>query len=225
MAIVHCIGRTCVVSLLCVSVVPLATLIMHCVTSTLKGNRVWLLLERIHDTHNLGAMLRTAMFFGVERVLLHDCARANAAVARASAGAAEWLCLHILEDPVATARVAKTAGWDVVGTDALPMDRSSKSTDHTDGCPCVSLEHAVLTKPSIICFGNEGDGLRKQTLAACDYTVGIPRRGPSVAGGGGADRRRPLYELDSLNVSVSCGVVLAALTSSLRHSNTTAHTP
>jgi len=218
-----------------------------------QGHRIWLLLERIHDTHNLGAMMRTALFFGVERVLLHDCARPTPAVARASAGAAEWLDVHLLDDPAVTAAVAQAAGWDVVGTDALPSDRSGGSggghhrahhannsnyesnsnsssgevannhdsldddNDNDDVGGSVPLERAVLTRPTIVCFGKEGDGLRKQTLAACNFTVGIPRRGPSVAGGGRGGRRRPLYELDSLNVSVSCGVVLAALTSTPPH--------
>eukprot|EP00035_Acanthoeca_spectabilis_P038550 m.54167 g.54167 ORF g.54167 m.54167 type:complete len:337 (-) comp9184_c0_seq1:174-1184(-) len=171
--------------------------------------RLWMLLERITDVHNLGAMLRCALFFGVERVLLADCASPTAAVARASAGAVEWLPLHQVDKVVDTITTAQRCGWDVVGTDMLEsrtVDTVTKASPAQEsrgrGVP---LHQFSVSRPTILCFGSEGSGLRRQTLNACTMAIGIPRR--SIL----SEQSGVLYDLDSLNVSVSCGVILSAL--------------
>lgn len=175
-----------------------------------RSPRLWLLLERVHDVHNIGAMLRTALFFGVERVLLCECAAPSAAVARASAGAMEWITLHEVTDAVETIELARESGWDVVGTDMVGDPTNADNHSKARGIPVDQYE---VSAPTLLCFGNEGAGLRPQTLEACTATVGIPRRFSSEAAGLAQHTRPPLFELDSLNVSVSCGVVLAKLTS------------
>ena len=61
----------------------------------------------------------------------------------------------------------------------------------------VSIEDEVLQAEDklAIVLGTEGDGLAKQTIADCDYTVKIPMA----------------YEVDSLNVAAASAVAFWAL--------------
>ncbi|CAK9040492.1 unnamed protein product [Durusdinium trenchii] len=149
-------------------------------------------LQGITDPMNLGSLLRSAAFFGVEGVICeHGCAKYSAVAAKASAGAGEMVQLLRVSKLQSLLPRAKEQGWCVVGA-ALPdpeIDVDFSTLD--EWLPqCDQLEGVLLL------LGPEGPGLRRRLKQLCDRLVGISRVGDSGDG------------LDSLNAGVAAGVLL-----------------
>ena len=149
----------------------------------MPGDGVWLLLEHVQDPHNLGAIIRTAGFFGVRGIILtKDRSAALTAVAcDTAAGGAEAVPVCTVTNLSRTIDTAREAGLWVLGT-------SEHAEDDLSGVTADRRWLAVV--------GNEEHGLRRLTKDKCDALVRID--------GAGA--------VGSLNVSVAAGIVLHALT-------------
>lgn len=141
-----------------------------------------LALDRVQNPHNIGAILRSAAFFGIDVVLIEapegPRVLTPAAVRVAEGGAEHVLCARCTELAPALARL-RSKGVRVIGT-----DRSAER----------ALFDAALEGPATLVLGNERDGLRPAVRAQCDELV-------SIAG---------THRIDSLNVSVAAGILLAA---------------
>ena len=142
-----------------------------------------LVLDGVGNPHNLGAIARSAAFFGVKRLVLSDHpaqALPSDASYRVAEGGLEHLALYRATNVAAALR--RLAGsYRVLGT---ALER---------GTPLAALAPATL--PAALVLGNEETGLPHATLAACDEIV-------TIAGAG---------QIQSLNVSVSAGILLYAL--------------
>ena len=150
---------------------------------------VWLALDEVVDPQNLGAMLRTAHFLGVDGVVV--CAKNSAplspAVSKASSGALE--SVDVRAAGVMHRFLSRCAedGWDVLGAAG-----EARARDVSD--------IGRVTKPTVLVMGNEGAGLRTNVRRACADFVRVP---------GGDDAAEST--VDSLNVSVATGILLHAL--------------
>ena len=148
-----------------------------------------LALDEVWDPQNFGALLRSCHFLGVDGVVV--CAKNSAplspVVSKASAGALEIM------DVLSTANMMRFLdksienGWQVIGTS---LDEGS-----------IDLKDTPLEKPTIVVLGNEGHGVRTNILKRCTQLVNIP---------GGFDSS----VVDSLNVSVTGGIILHHIISS-----------
>jgi 23S rRNA (guanosine2251-2'-O)-methyltransferase len=121
------------------------------------------LLEDVQDPRNLGAVLRVCEGAGVGKVLIRDrgSAPVSPAVAKTSAGAAEWLAIERIPNTGAALEHFKKGGFWVYGTD-----------------PAGELPWQIdLTGPIVLCLGGEERGLRARTRRLCDRTIGLPMRG------------------------------------------------
>ena len=138
-----------------------------------------LLLDSIQDPHNLGACLRSAAAAGVDAVLIPNSRAADV-----------------------TPVVEKVACG---ATEILPLFRVSNLRREVErmqrqgiwgvggaGGAAQSLYATDLTVPLAVIVGNEGEGIRHGLREQCDFLVQIP-----MADG-----------MESLNVSVACGVML-----------------
>jgi TrmH RNA methyltransferase len=145
-----------------------------------------LALDRVRNPYNVGAMMRTAAFFGLDAVLLGAPAPhpglAPTAV-RVAEGGAEHLRLARTTDLADTLARLRARGVCVVGADA----RASASSNTF-----------AFRRPTILVMGNERAGLGDRVRAQCDSLVALI--------GGGA--------LESLNVSVATGIFLARMVGS-----------
>lgn len=152
---------------------------------------LWLSLDEVTDPQNLGALLRSSLFLGVDGVLVSakNSCPLTPAVSKASAGAMEVMTVHAARNLPRTLEAAKEAGWQVAG--AALKDS-------------VEPEALAPTEPTILVLGSEGHGLRTNVLRACSALVRIPR-GESAAAAGDA------MDVDSLNVSVAGGILLYSL--------------
>jgi 23S rRNA (guanosine2251-2'-O)-methyltransferase len=138
-----------------------------------------LVLDRIQDPQNLGAILRTAAAAGVDAVVLPKAGAApvTAAVHRASAGQSLRVPIVEGENLAAAITMLKDHGYWVVGCDA----------DGSDDATQFAFPH----KRAIV-LGNEAEGMRRLVRESCDYIVSIPMA-PGV---------------ESLNVSTAAAIVL-----------------
>ena len=142
------------------------------------------ILDRVTDPHNVGAILRSADQFGASLVVMpeHNSANdisSNDVIARSSAGASAWVPYAIVNNLVRATEKLKEAGFWVYGADA-------------GGDTCGKIEFA---KKSVIVMGSEGTGIASLLEQQCDSIVSIPTCG----------------KIDSLNVSVAAGVLLYEL--------------
>jgi 23S rRNA (guanosine2251-2'-O)-methyltransferase len=123
-------------------------------------------VDGLTDPHNLGALLRTAQCAGATGAILprHRSAHVTATVAKAAAGAIEYLAMAVVPGvPSALARLADAGVW-TVGLDAK--------------APQTLWSLAVATEPIAIVLGAEGAGLSRLAKARCQLLVSIPQAGP-----------------------------------------------
>jgi 23S rRNA (guanosine2251-2'-O)-methyltransferase len=138
-----------------------------------------LILDSIQDTHNVGAILRTAECSGVNGVIVtkHNSAPINATVVKTSAGATEHIKIAQVNNLVNAIKLLKENGFWIVGSS---LDNAKLYTE------------IDYTMPIALIVGNEEKGIRKLTAEKCDFLVKIPMAG----------------KLQSLNVSVATGILL-----------------
>jgi len=147
------------------------------VTDLQRG--VILLMEGVENPHNVGAILRTACFFGVNGVILQSktVTSLSGAACRIAEGAAEHLPIAFTKDYEATFNALKNRGWSFVAT-----------TPHE----ARSMYSVKWANKVVLMFGAEGTGLSPAALESADVRVVVPRIGP----------------LESLNVSAAVASVL-----------------
>jgi 23S rRNA (guanosine2251-2'-O)-methyltransferase len=124
-------------------------------------------LDGVEDPQNFGAVIRTAEGAGALAVLVgsRNSAPVTAAVARASAGAADRLPVARVESLPTTLALLKRDGFAVIGLDG----RANGAYEATD-----------LRGRVAVVAGSEGRGLSRSVAQACDSLVRIPLHG-SVA--------------------------------------------
>lgn len=159
-----------------------------------------LLLDGILDPGNLGAIMRTAYFLGIDAVAIsnRNSAPFTPVTLKASAGASESLPLMSISQPGNFIDECQDNGWKFYAAVApgstlsasAPVRKPYFSTS-TLGCP--ARDH-----PCVLILGGEGEGLRWNIQKKADYVIGIEGQ---RAGQGG---------VDSLNVSVAAGLLCEA---------------
>jgi 23S rRNA (guanosine2251-2'-O)-methyltransferase len=137
-----------------------------------------LVVDRIQDPRNLGAILRTAAALGTGGVILpkDGSVPVTASVEAAAAGAAARVPVSRITNLVRGLDRLKSAGYWIVGLDAR------------EGVPVFRFDPSPLTA---VVVGGEA-GMRPLLARSCDHVVHVPMPGP----------------VESLNVSVATAVVL-----------------
>ncbi len=122
------------------------------------------ILDKIADPRNLGAIIRTANCAGVHGIIIpkHDSATLTATCAKASAGAVEYTPVARVNNLAKTIDDLKKKNIWVTGADA--------SGDK-------ELYEADLKGAVAIVIGSEGEGISRLVLEKCDFVVKIPMRG------------------------------------------------
>lgn len=137
-----------------------------------------IILDRITDPHNLGAIIRTACCCGAHGIIIpkRNAAGVTAAVVKASAGATEHIPVAQVANLASTIDRMKDMGLWIAGADA--DGRLMYQTD--------------LDGPLGLVIGSEGKGIGRLIREKCDFLVRAPIEGA----------------ISSLNASVAAGVVM-----------------
>jgi len=122
-----------------------------------------IMLDEIEDPHNLGAILRTADAVGAHGVIIpkRRAVPLTEGVAKASAGAVEYVPVARVGNLAQTIDALKKEGCWIVGTSL-------------QGQP---LYEQNLKGPLVVVIGSEGKGLSRLTEENCDFLVSIPMNG------------------------------------------------
>ncbi len=143
-----------------------------------KEQPFFILLDKITDPHNLGAIIRTAVCCGAHGVIVprHRAVGLTSTVVKASSGAVEYMKVARVTNMSQTVQALKRQGvWvyaaDMEGTDIRKMD---------------------FTGPLALVIGSEGEGVSDNVKKQCDGVVAIPMTGA----------------IDSLNASVAAGIIM-----------------
>jgi 23S rRNA (guanosine2251-2'-O)-methyltransferase len=137
-----------------------------------------LILDGIEDTHNLGAIIRTAETVGIHGIIIpkRRAASVNSTVSKVACGALEHMKIARVNNINDTIQKLKNNGVWICGT-AIDAENYYFNQD--------------LTGPLAIVIGNEGKGISDLVKKNCDYLTKIPMVG----------------KVTSLNASVSTGII------------------
>ena len=145
---------------------------------TINNGGKFLALDNVQDPNNLGAILRSAEAFGVSGVIMSDdcCDVFNPKVVRGSMGAVFRLPVLITDSLGAWF----SAHPQINTYAAVVDDNAQRVTDISFKTPCA------------VVVGNEGNGIRPETLGACKSKITIPMNGKA----------------ESLNASVAAAILI-----------------
>ena len=127
----------------------------------LKEQTSVLILDRIEDPKNLGAIVRTAWLMGVDGIFISQrrSVPLSPSVMKAASGGAEHIPISV-ENPKNILQVLKTKGFWIYG-----LESSSKN----------SLWQQKYEGKVAFVFGGEHSGLRPGLTKACDKLLSIPQ--------------------------------------------------
>ncbi len=142
-----------------------------------------IILENVHDTHNIGAVMRSCDAVGIFELFVlytepHLTEDRLTLGKRTSAGTRKWVDIHYFRD--------RQACFDAVRKNYPSIRCAMLSPEAT------SLYHLDLAQPTALLFGNERDGVSPESRALADGDFYIPMAGM----------------VQSLNISVACAVSL-----------------
>jgi len=142
-------------------------------------NPLILVLDRITDVRNFGAIARTAECAGVDAIIIpeQNAAAINADAIKTSAGALHKITVCRTWNLKLAIQFMKESGIQLVGCTEKTQDNMYKPD---------------YTPPTAIIMGSEEDGVSPEFLKMCDARAKIPLAG----------------KIASLNVSVATGVIL-----------------
>lgn len=144
----------------------------------IKNGGKFLALENIQDPNNLGTVLRTAEAFGVSGIILSaDCCDIyNPKVVRGSMGAVFRLPFITVD----SIPLFLSENKELESYAAVVDSNAEKLTDIAFVSSCVAV------------IGNEGNGLRDETVNSCTHKITIPMRGKA----------------ESLNASTAASIII-----------------
>jgi len=138
-----------------------------------------LVLDRITDVRNFGAIARTAECAGIDAIVIPEkgSAQINSDAIKTSAGALNFLPIVRVKNLFYTCRDLQKSGLVLVSI-----------TEKTDK----NMYEADFSIPTALIMGSEEDGISAELMSISDDKVKIPMAG----------------NIESLNVSVSAGVAI-----------------
>ena len=147
---------------------------------------VTIVLDNVHDPHNISAVLRSCDAFGIQDVHIIESVERFVVNRAVSQGVEKWLTLHRWPSPAACRAYLRRRHFRLYRTAMTPAATALHN---------VPLDHNIA-----VVFGNEHRGVAADTARLCDAVVTIPMCG----------------FVESLNVSVAAAVALATLSHAAR---------
>ncbi len=157
----------------------------------LHNKKSAMLLDRVGNANNLGAIVRSAAFFGIENIVIPiDEAQSSVTTSsyRVAQGGMEYVNIYSIKSIEKLLR-AMEGKMIRVGTAVDTKNSVSK------------LSELKGKKPLLIILGNEEHGISKMVKSLCDELVTIPF-GQNENGG---------QQIESLNVAQAAAVILYEL--------------
>ncbi len=176
---------------ICANVSPLKLIDIKEIDFSDKKTHKVAILDQVTDVHNVGAIIRSAVFFGVNTIVMQkDCApEDNAAMSKSSSGAIEYINFCKVTNISSSIEYLKENGFWILGLDS---NQSQK------------IDSKVLSGKVGVVLGSEGFGIRKLVKSKCDYLMSIESKIQNL------DAKN---SLDSLNVSNAAAIIFHMISS------------
>lgn len=139
------------------------------------------MLDSVEDPHNFGAILRTCAALKVDGLIIakKNQVPVNSTVIKVSMGGVAHVPVCQVNSLLAAINELKKANYQIVSTICQPGAQE--------------YNQLTFNFPLCLIFGNEHEGIKKPLTKKSDYNIYIPMSN----------------NINSLNVSVSCGIILA----------------
>ncbi len=146
----------------------------------LRQSSLTLVLENVHDEHNVAAVLRSCDAVGIKEIqLVYNGNQKFPTFGRKSSGSAKkWVDRHMYETSSECFAALRSKGMRIYTT--------KLSSD------AISIYDVDFTQPTAIVFGNEHSGVSDEAVNEADGNVLIPQLGM----------------VESLNISVAAAVTV-----------------
>lgn len=144
------------------------------------------MLDHIEDPHNFGAIIRTSEALGVDAIIIPNDRSVGINATVVKTSAGAIYNMPIIRVANLTSAINK-----------LKNNGYWIVGSDMDGIEYTNVDYKI---PICLVIGNEGHGMSKVVSNNCDYIVKIPMIG----------------NINSLNASVSCGILLAQIVNSRR---------
>lgn len=182
------------------------------------GAPLWLAMEDVHDPMNLGAVIRSCFYLGVQGLILTNhswytrtirgerrvfsvctvlscsltclCSSLTPTVSRASSGALEFFPIFTTDN---------LGRFLEAQTHFTRVALSPPTQTTTDDASFESVATATAAQPTLLVLGSEGAGLSAQASAQCDAHVSLKPHGA-------LQDTLSRAHVDSLNVSVAAAI-------------------
>lgn len=150
--------------------------------SKIKKNPIYIILDNVLDTYNIGAIFRLADAVAAEKVILCGASETppHTRIKKASINTTEWVAWEY--EPTA-AQAIENLKLKIKDLTVVAIEQSPKS---------IPYDKFEYNFPLALVVGHESDGVSKEVLDLSDAIVELPMFGVNK----------------SLNVMVSLGIVL-----------------
>ncbi|CAI2186349.1 392_t:CDS:1 [Funneliformis geosporum] len=141
------------------------------------------MLDGIEDPHNFGAILRTSAALKVDGVIIatKNQVPVNSTVIKVSVGGAAHVPVCQTDNLLAALNELKKSNYQIISAVCHSQAQSYKQL--------------TLKAPTCLVFGNEHQGIKQKIIQKSDQSIYIPMS----------------KQISSLNVSVSCGIILSQI--------------
>ncbi len=146
-----------------------------------RQNDLAVVMENVHDPHNIMAVTRTCDAVGIQNVFVIDSVNKfepGVAGAKSSASANKWVDMHVFKSVERCFVELRKQDFKILCTHL-----------HAASTP---LHHIDMTEKLALVFGNEKEGTSNEALMLADGNFMIPQVGM----------------IQSLNISVACAVTI-----------------
>lgn len=152
------------------------------VAKSIRKNPITIILDNVLDTYNIGSIFRLADAVAAEKVYLCGATETppNTRIKKASINTWQWVNWEYASDTATLITKLKSQNPKL---SIVAVEQAERS---------VPYQHAVYSFPIALIVGNETHGISKDVLDAVDTIIELPMFGINT----------------SLNVMVSCGIVL-----------------
>lgn len=159
-------------------------------TKAVKKNPIYIILDNVLDTYNIGSIFRLADAVAAKKIYLcgETLTPPNHRIKKASVNTWQWVEWEYCETAVEAIRILKQVQNDIR---IVAVEQDKRSISYTKMKPDL---------PVAIVVGNETYGVSKEALKITDQIVEIPMFGVNK----------------SLNVMVSLGIVLFKIMETLK---------
>jgi len=162
------------------------------IKSNLNKISLDLCLVKIHDPMNLGGIIRTAHFFGIDRIILTDgTCQPSPVASKASSGALELMSIYTCKDLKSYLKFLSEQKTIAIICATHQGNISLKTLNLND------IKNKFLNsnlQRIILLIGNEHQGISEDIIQMCHYNVCIQPNSES--------------QISSLNASVACALFL-----------------